>query len=323
MKKSFLKFDISLKDPEVIQILKKLPSVEEEEIEEEETMILKKEAQMSLDEIISNTLKDSKNGENLKESEDIIDDTELKIESLKKKEKNGEVAENSNHVEENNDVFLKPSSSGTSKLSKEDKSKVLKTLNKHIYEAFLQDFDSDDSEGDEEFGDSDRDNDDDEDNVDDEDDDEEEEEDEDEEYEDESSQSVDPLFTNAYVIPGEGSGSTAIVVLVQNSTLYVANVGDSRCVLSRNGEAIEMSLDHKPEDIKEKSRIEKAGGEVTIDGRVNGGLNLSRAIGDHDYKKNDKLPQEEQMVIALPDILTHEIDLNKDQFFFLACDGIW
>lgn len=46
-----------------------------------------------------------------------------------------------------------------------------------------------------------------------------------------------------------------------------------------------MSFDHKPEDEIESNRINKAGGRVTEDGRVNGGLNLSRAIGDHAYKK--------------------------------------
>ena len=59
----------------------------------------------------------------------------------------------------------------------------------------------------------------------------------------------------------------------------VANAGDSRCVLCRGGQAVELSFDHKPEDEPEKARIEKAGGKVTGDGRVNGGLNLSRAIG--------------------------------------------
>lgn len=46
-----------------------------------------------------------------------------------------------------------------------------------------------------------------------------------------------------------------------------------------------MSFDHKPEEIIERNRIVNAGGRVTEDGRVNGGLNLSRAIGDHAYKK--------------------------------------
>ena len=51
-----------------------------------------------------------------------------------------------------------------------------------------------------------------------------------------------------------------------------------------------MSFDHKPEDTPERDRIENAGGRVTPDGRVNGGLNLSRAIGDHAYKTNKSLP---------------------------------
>ena len=58
----------------------------------------------------------------------------------------------------------------------------------------------------------------------------------------------------------------------------------------RDGKAIEMSFDHKPEDAPERERIENAGGRVTPDGRVNGGLNLSRAIGDHAYKTNKSLP---------------------------------
>lgn len=42
---------------------------------------------------------------------------------------------------------------------------------------------------------------------------------------------------------------------------------------------MDMSYDHKPEDEVELTRIKNAGGKVTMDGRVNGGLNLSRAIG--------------------------------------------
>lgn len=45
------------------------------------------------------------------------------------------------------------------------------------------------------------------------------------------------------------------------------------------GKAVDMSYDHKPEDELELARIKNAGGKVTMDGRVNGGLNLSRAIG--------------------------------------------
>lgn len=64
--------------------------------------------------------------------------------------------------------------------------------------------------------------------------------------------------------------------------------GDSRCVLSRKGIAVDLSVDHTPQLEGENSRIVKAGGRVTMDGRVNGGLNLSRAIGDHAYKTVSK-----------------------------------
>ena len=69
------------------------------------------------------------------------------------------------------------------------------------------------------------------------------------------------------------------MALLRGQDLYVANAGDSRCVVCRGQTAVDMSIDHKPEDEIEKTRIYKAGGKITADGRVNGGLNLSRAIG--------------------------------------------
>lgn len=122
--------------------------------------------------------------------------------------------------------------------------------------------------------------------------------------------------------PGFDSGCTACVALIKENELYVANVGDSRCVVSRDGKAIEMSLDHKPEDDPEAARIIKAGGRVTADGRVNGGLNLSRAIGDHGYKQSKNLTPEEQMISPLPDVRSMTLE-PKDSFMIVACDGIW
>lgn len=80
--------------------------------------------------------------------------------------------------------------------------------------------------------------------------------------------------------PGSDSGTTAVVALIRGKQLIVANAGDSRCVVSEAGKAVDMSYDHKPEDEVELARIKNAGGKVTMDGRVNGGLNLSRAIGE-------------------------------------------
>lgn len=42
--------------------------------------------------------------------------------------------------------------------------------------------------------------------------------------------------------PGSSSGCTAVVTVLRDKQLYVANAGDSRCVVSRNGRAIEMSF---------------------------------------------------------------------------------
>lgn len=81
------------------------------------------------------------------------------------------------------------------------------------------------------------------------------------------------------------TGCTACVVLITETEIYCANAGDSRCVLSKNGVAIEMSNDHKPDLPSEKFRIEKAGGFVE-DNRVKGVLNLSRSLGDLEYKQD-------------------------------------
>lgn len=41
-------------------------------------------------------------------------------------------------------------------------------------------------------------------------------------------------------------GSAAVVALLLGDLLICANSGDARCVLSRNGRAVQLSLDHKP-----------------------------------------------------------------------------
>lgn len=123
---------------------------------------------------------------------------------------------------------------------------------------------------------------------------------------------------------GRDSGCTCILALYQKlkKQVLAANIGDSRCVISRAGLAIDMSFDHKPEDDIELKRIIKAGGFLTDDGRVKGGLNLSRAFGDHMYKDNSKLDLKDQMICAYPDIKYHNVT-DEDEFMILACDGIW
>ncbi|KAH1131609.1 hypothetical protein J1N35_002987 [Gossypium stocksii] len=121
--------------------------------------------------------------------------------------------------------------------------------------------------------------------------------------------------------PGPTSGSTACVAVIKNNQLLVANAGDSRCVISRKGQAYNLSRDHKPDLEVEKERILKAGGFIHA-GRVNGSLNLARAIGDMEFKQNKFLSAEKQIVTANPDINTVEL-CDDDEFMVLACDGIW
>ena len=56
-------------------------------------------------------------------------------------------------------------------------------------------------------------------------------------------------------------------------------------------------------------------------GRVNGNLNLSRAMGDLEYKTNSKLPPQEQMITANPDI--KKFKNQGIDFIIMGCDGIW
>ena len=58
------------------------------------------------------------------------------------------------------------------------------------------------------------------------------------------------------------------------------------------------------------------------EGRVNGSLNLSRALGDMDFKQSKELPAAEQMITAMPDVRTLQLHPG-DEFLILACDGIW
>ncbi|GLI65386.1 hypothetical protein VaNZ11_008941 [Volvox africanus] len=121
------------------------------------------------------------------------------------------------------------------------------------------------------------------------------------------------------------AGCTAVVAVKFGSELYVANAGDSRGVLSRGGKAVALSEDHKPAQEGERTRIIAAGGFLSEIGgvcRVNGNLNLSRAIGDLKYKTNVDLPAKDQIITAQPDI--RKITLSPDdRFFILACDGVW
>ncbi|SCV04545.1 LANO_0G10858g1_1 [Lachancea nothofagi CBS 11611] len=136
----------------------------------------------------------------------------------------------------------------------------------------------------------------------------------------------------------ESCGSTGILaVIINGEMLYVANTGDSRCVLSTKGRGVKtLSYDHKPQHIGELVRINDDGGTVSL-GRVGGVLALSRAFGDFQFKTSVSYtnsatgsatqryvaPAQEAQVTVEPDVLPHRICYERDEFLVLACDGIW
>ncbi|MBA0634601.1 hypothetical protein Godav_029204, partial [Gossypium davidsonii] len=111
------------------------------------------------------------------------------------------------------------------------------------------------------------------------------------------------------------AGSTASTAILVGNRLLVANVGDSRAVICRGGNAIAVSRDHKPDQSDERQRIENAGGFVMWAGtwRVGGVLAVSRAFGDRHLK---------QYVVSDPEIQEEKID-NSLEFLILASDGLW
>lgn len=121
----------------------------------------------------------------------------------------------------------------------------------------------------------------------------------------------------------EYQGSTAVATLLHEAsdgtrTLLSANIGDSRGVLCRNGRAIDLTRDHKPNDDKEKARILAMGEKIEWDHyckvhRVRN-LSLSRAIGDRFAKP---------AVSGEVEIKRFPVYEDKDEFILLASDGLW
>ena len=133
---------------------------------------------------------------------------------------------------------------------------------------------------------------------------------------------AEPLNLNNPNDPAEAKGCTANALLIKDKTLYIANAGDSRCIMASGGKAFPLSVDHKPSLIQEKTRILRAGSTINAEGRIDGNLNLSRAIGDLRYKRNRNISAKEQPITAFPDVKTVQLAANID-FVVIGCDGIW
>ena len=107
------------------------------------------------------------------------------------------------------------------------------------------------------------------------------------------------------------------------------NLGDSKSLLiTEDNEAIDLNIIHNPEDLNEKERIEKNGGEISrVDwadygplrvfykGKHYPGLAMTRAFGDFN--------SEPLGINTIPDIREYDIFDKKPKIIVLATDGVW
>ncbi|KAL8553906.1 hypothetical protein ACS0TY_002246 [Phlomoides rotata] len=142
---------------------------------------------------------------------------------------------------------------------------------------------------------------------------------------------VDQELQHHRKIDAFNSGTTALTIVRQGDTVFVANVGDSRAVLgttSENGNmvAVQLTMDFKPNLPQETERIIECNGRVHCLEDEPGvhrvwlpheeapGLAMSRAFGDYCVKDFG--------LISVPEVTQTHIT-TKDQFVVLATDGVW
>eukprot|EP00511_Aplanochytrium_stocchinoi_P011746 CAMPEP_0204860924 /NCGR_PEP_ID=MMETSP1348-20121228/1031_1 /ASSEMBLY_ACC=CAM_ASM_000700 /TAXON_ID=215587 /ORGANISM="Aplanochytrium stocchinoi, Strain GSBS06" /LENGTH=469 /DNA_ID=CAMNT_0052009993 /DNA_START=295 /DNA_END=1704 /DNA_ORIENTATION=- len=145
--------------------------------------------------------------------------------------------------------------------------------------------------------------------------------------------SVDAKYIEKATSNGSMAGTTATVLYmtpVLNAEkkraykYYLACVGDSRAVLVYNtGHSVPLSDDHHLTRKDELQRIKEGGGEIYYDnefdeilvysGELERGLNVTRTIGDKDFKP---------LVTAFPEISDGYLDDNCG-YIIIASDGLW
>ena len=171
-------------------------------------------------------------------------------------------------------------------------------------------------------------------------------------------QQADKLFLEKSVKDDkivDKSGSCALILLIIDNKIYVANVGDSRCLISMKNGLIrkDVTRDHKPNYPYEKKRIFSNGGRVyqsrsllndNIENSQNlnnnenkimeniillgpyrvfpGNLSVSRTIGDP-AAKLAKFGGNPKVVISEPDIYCFDFEKDDIDFLILGCDGIY
>ncbi|KAK9914952.1 hypothetical protein WJX75_002812 [Coccomyxa subellipsoidea] len=124
-------------------------------------------------------------------------------------------------------------------------------------------------------------------------------------------------------------GCCALVAVRIGDSLYTAHAGDSRAVLSRGGQSLRLTEDHKPGLERERKRVLERGGRVEFQrcwriiaagtnehsGHFTG-LAISRSLGDLCFK------EPRLFVEHTPDVGRVQL-LPGDSLVIMASDGLW
>ena len=115
-------------------------------------------------------------------------------------------------------------------------------------------------------------------------------------------------------------GSTALCAYMSSNSLYLANAGDCKAVVIRNGLPVSLNIEHRANNEEERKNVENRGGFVFEKKGANssrflvqGALELTRSIGDPHYK---------EFITCEPDIVDYKLD-QDDQYIIMASDGFW
>ena len=115
-------------------------------------------------------------------------------------------------------------------------------------------------------------------------------------------------------------GTTANILLIKKNYFYIANVGDSLSVMYKKKKITKLNELHKTTFDKEFNRIKKLECKL-INYRINGKLNITRAIGDLSYKNRNNSNIYEQDVLAIPEVKKYPLD--DVDFIIMGSDGFW
>ena len=127
----------------------------------------------------------------------------------------------------------------------------------------------------------------------------------------------------------EFTGSTGIILFLGDKNIYVANAGNSRClVIGKDGKILKATKDHTMNDPEEKKRVELARSfneeEEKKKEEEQGHteyLDSTRGFGDWEFKGNEWIDQKDQEVSVEPDIL--EAPINDVQYLIMGSHGMF